>query len=78
MIEMTMERPVKTRVWSHGKLSTNEAISHTMMLTTRKVSIPFSSFFCPIESFITQITSTMAFDYIDDAISSTDGILMMQ
>ena len=27
-----------------------------MMLTTRNVSIPFSSFFCPIESFITSIT----------------------
>ena len=56
MIEMTMEIAVKTRVWFHGKWSTNEASSHAMMLTTRKVSIPFSSFFCPIESFITSIS----------------------
>ena len=56
MIEMITERAVKTRVWFHGKWSTNEASNQTIMLATRNVNIPLSSFFCPVESFIIQIS----------------------
>ncbi len=56
MMEMTIERHANTRVCSQGKWNSKEANTQTTMLATRKVNIPLSSFFWPIESFITQIS----------------------